>query len=71
MLGIEDTDFLRVRQRRFGAFGTGVWLTLSGPPPRASLNFFQHSAHRQRATKSPFSFRSRETRHPCADEMSV
>jgi hypothetical protein len=71
MLGTEDTDFLPARQRRFGAPGMGVGPTLSGPPPRDSLNFRQQSAQRQRATKSPFSFFSRDTRHPWADEMSV
>jgi hypothetical protein len=38
---------------------------------RDSLNFFQQSAHRQRAMLSPCSSFSRETRHPCAAEMSV
>jgi hypothetical protein len=48
-------------------FDTGP-LPLSGP---RALCFFQQSAHRHRATNSPLSFFSRDTRHPWADEMRV
>jgi hypothetical protein len=39
--------------------------------PRDSLNFFQQSAQRHRGTLSPLSSFSRDTRQPCAAEMSV
>ena len=44
---------------------------LSGPPPFASLYFFQHSGQRQRAIHVPSGSLSRVTRQPCVGEMSV